>query len=74
MLRETSIPQELYNFIYLKYNYTILNQYEVTFQKFNKIVEKLIAETTDALKLLHKYFKEHFTVYQYVYVTLFQKY
>ena len=74
MLWETSIPQELYNFIYLKYNYTILNQYEVTFQKFNKIVEKFIAETTDALKLLHKCFKEHFTVYQYVYVTLFQKY
>ena len=51
MLWETSIPQELYNFIYLKYNYTILNQYEVTFQKFNKTVEKFIAETTDALKL-----------------------
>ena len=74
MLWETSITQELYNFIYLKYNYKILNQYEVTFQKSNKIVKKFIAETTDDLKLLHKYFKEHFTVYQYVYATLFQKY
>lgn len=49
------IPQEFCCYVYLKDNYLILTQLQITFQKANTIVRNFIKQNTKYLDLLKSY-------------------
>ena len=65
------MTQELYRFICLKENFTILNQFVLTYEKSNAIVKNFI--NNDSLEVLQKYFKDYSTIHLYIFAKLYPK-
>ena len=55
MLWQKSIPHELCRYIYLKDNYLIITQLQITFQKANAILKDFIRNNNKHLDLLKKF-------------------
>ena len=74
MLWQKCVPTQFCQYIYLKDNFLALTQIEITYQRANGNVKKLIQDHPNEYGLLKRYLAENAKVIQYLYVTLYPKY
>ena len=73
MLWENCVPVQLCKFVYLKDNFTLLCQLQITFQKANDIVKSLIEQDKANIELLRRHLQQHTVTYQYLHANLYPK-